>query len=176
MNTLWGQFPREPFLETKWGSWLCSSFLPCGWQGAGCTFSRLETAAGSHGALLPQGRHQGLQLLQSVQKILDVGSRRATAGSAGDVDTVCEDDLVFPVDRVLLEALSGLWWWGQVLLPTGWFQIHWALGTDRQLDVVDVVKHYRLLFLWQSDIDPALSLVPDDFLEDPTFSCEGERG
>lgn len=88
------------------------SFLPFVQRGAGPipprTFGRLKAAACSHGALLPQGRHQVLQLLQSAQELLDVRSSSAPTGPAGDVDAVGEDDLVFPVQRVLLEAFPGL--------------------------------------------------------------------
>lgn len=139
------------------------------------TFGRLEAAAGSHAALLPQGGHQVLQLLQSAQELLDVRSRGTPTGPAGDVDAVCEDNLVSPVHGVLLEAFTGLRGWGQILLPTGRFQIHRALGPNRQLDVVDVVEHHWLVFLRQSDVHPSLSLVPNDFLEDPTFSSEGKQ-
>ena len=139
------------------------------------TFGRLEAAARSWGALFPQGRHQVLQFLQSAQKLLDVRSSRAATGPAGDVDAVSEDDLVFLVHRVLLEAFPGLWWWGQVFLPAGRFQIHWTLGPHGQLDIVDVIKHHWLVFLWQGDIHPTLSLVPDDFLEDATFGRKGKQ-
>ncbi|KAL0605751.1 hypothetical protein AAY473_022350, partial [Plecturocebus cupreus] len=38
-----------------------------------------------------------------------------------------------------------------------------------------MVKHHWLVLLWQGDIHPTLSLVPDDFLEDPAFSRGGKQ-
>lgn len=72
------------------------------------TYGRLETAACSCSTLLPQGRHQVLQLLQSAQQLLNIRGCGTATGPAGDVDAMCEHNLVFPIHCVLLEAFAGL--------------------------------------------------------------------
>lgn len=106
-------------------------------------------------ALIPQDGDLSLEHLQPTHEVFQHGRLvRAAAGLPRYVDAMGKDDLVVPIHGVLRTEMARgerriL---GVELNAVRRVQGHWAQGTGRNVDAVDVIENHRVPHIGEGDV------------------------